>query len=531
MSTRFRLSIAGTALLLGLQLSCPAYSQSQPIAPRFAIAAFDVSGNTLVSGAAISAALTPLCGSERGFEEIQQAVEQIEALYRDAGYSLVQVVVPEQELKGGRVRLEVVEKRLGSVRVEGNQHFSSANVRNSLPALLEGEKPNMERISQSLRVANESPAKKTNLQLESGEDEAVVNANLQVEDESPWRVGSTLDNTGLDSTGRHRLGISLQQANLFDRDHVLNLQYTTSVEKPSEVSIFGAAYRIPLYAWGDSLDFFAARSDVNSGSIAAAGVNLNVSGKGTIFGGRYNQSLSRFGNLEQGLVYGIDYRAYENDVRFGGLPLGSDVTVRPLSLGYLGKLTLATAEINLFGTLARNLAGGANGDAPAFNAARAGASANYSILRYGGSGRWAFASDWLGVLNLNGQWTRDRLVPGEQFGVGGAVSVRGFRERAFADDRGQFLSGEVYSPELCAKLPLSVGNCRLIAFYDAAYLQRNDALPGEKERNSIASAGLGLRYSLGKNLSWRFDGARVVRDGGNGEDGKTRFHFLMAVSY
>lgn len=524
----FRLALAASAAAL-----CPlsVVAQGEVLSPRFAIQGFDIAGNSVLDPALIEQTLAPLNGPERSFADIRRAVELLEASYRRAGYSLVQVVVPEQELRGERVRLQVHEHRIGKVSVEGAAHFSEKNIRRSLPGLQSGSVPNMDDISRSLRIANESPAKQTVLQLGSAAADGSIGALLKVSDERPWRIGATLDNTGLESTGKHRLGFALQHANLFDRDHLLALQYTTSLEKPNDVSVYGLGYRIPLYALGDAVDLFAGYSDVNSGTLATGGLNLSVSGKGAIYGMRYNQSLARHGTYEQKLIYGLDYRAYENDISFGAIPLGSDVTVRPASLGYSGKWTLPTAELAGFLTGVRNLPGGSDGDDQAVERARLGASANYSLLRFGANARWAFAGEWQGALTFNGQWTADSLVPGEQFGLGGAASVRGFRERAFANDKGAFLSAELQTPELCAGWLPGFGNCRLLGFYDAGALRRNDPLPGEQASTSLASAGLGWRYTLGRQLSWRLDAARVLNDGGNGDEGKTRYHFLMAVSY
>jgi hemolysin activation/secretion protein len=49
----------------------------------------------------------PLAGPKRGFADIQLAIEALQEAYRKAGYSTVQVSVPEQELTGGAVKLLV----------------------------------------------------------------------------------------------------------------------------------------------------------------------------------------------------------------------------------------------------------------------------------------------------------------------------------------------------------------------------------------------------------------------------------------
>ena len=49
-----------------------------------------------------------------------------------------------------------------------------------------------------------------------------------VADQRPYRFSLSLDNTGTPQTGNYRVGAGFQYANLFNRDHVLNVQYVTS---------------------------------------------------------------------------------------------------------------------------------------------------------------------------------------------------------------------------------------------------------------------------------------------------------------
>lgn len=516
--------LALSLLLLGL--SGPVRAQSLP-APVFPMHAFLVEGNSLLPMATVDAALAPFRGPSRHFGDIQQALEKLQALYQEAGYGTVQVLLPEQELQDGQVRFQVIERRLGEVQIEGARFFDAENIRNSLPGLVPGTVPNLKAVSRSLRIANENPAKQTLLQLSGNTD--AVDAHLRISDGKPWKIALNLDNTGTDATGRTRLGVLFQHANLFNRDHVATFQYTTSPEKPERVSIYGLGYRIPLYAWGDSLDLFAAHSDVDSGTLTAGVLALSVSGKGKVHGARYNQTLPRLGDYEQKLVYGIDHKAYENDIGFRDTPLGHDITVRPLSLTYIGSWNRPEATITGFLSVARNLPGGSHGGTTDFQRARAGAEADYRLFRYGLNGHWTLAQDWQFRASLSGQATPDRLVPGEQFGLGGASSVRGFQERQFSDDRGLLLSAEVYSPELCSRS--LAANCRLLAFYDHGELGRNGALPGERESGTLSSAGLGLRLEVGRHVSLRMDVGRILDDNDSGSKGNTRLHFLLGVSY
>ena len=106
----------------------------------------------------------------------------------------------------------------------------------------------------------------------------------------------------------------------------MSLQYTTTLEEPSRVGVYGVGYHIPLYALGDSMDFFASYSDVNAGTVTAGIFDLAVSGKGSMYGARYNQNLPTVGNYESKLMYGLDLKEYKNSMQLLGVELGNDIT-------------------------------------------------------------------------------------------------------------------------------------------------------------------------------------------------------------
>jgi hemolysin activation/secretion protein len=495
---------------------------------RFEIARFEVKGNTLLPPAQVDAVVAPFAGKQRDFGDVQRALEALEAAFHKQGYNVVTIELPEQELNGGVVTLRVVETKIGRVTVKNNQHFDEANIRRSLPVLQEGSSPNLKAVSANLKQGNESPAKQVTMKLQGGEKNDEVDAVLEVKDESPWKVMANADNTGTESTGKTHLGVILQNSNLFNRDHLATLQYTTSAEEPARVKVYGAGYHIPFYASGDSLDLYASYSNVDSGTINAGLFNLAVSGKGAVYGARYNQVLAKRGEIESRLSYGLDVKAFKNSVLLDGTELGNDVTVHPISIGYQVSTPITNGDAGLQVTLLRNISGGSNGDQRAFTLARLNSKTDYTILRVGGSITRALANEWQLRAIVNGQYTRDALIPGEQFGAGGATSVRGFIEREVANDSGLNLNLEAYTPNLCSR---AGWNCRLLGFYDTAYLSRNKALPGELDSTTIASAGVGARFVLSTYVNLQLDYGHVTKAGATTRADANRLHVRLGLAY
>ena len=500
-------------LLFPAAFTVYAADDKQDAVPHFAIKQFQVEGNTILDAAKMEKLLAPFTGKDKDFGTVQEAIDALENAYHSRGYSTVVVTLPEQEMESGVVRVQVMENRIGKVTIEGNHYFDPANIRRSLPALRQGETPNLHAVSRSLKQANENPAKKINLQLLNSDKENEVDANIEVKDERPWKVGITADNTGTSDTGRTRVGALLQHANVFNRDHLLTLQYITSPEKLDKVSIYSAGYQIPFYSLGSSLQFIGAYSNVDSGTISAAGADMGVSGKGTILGAHYNQNLTRIGNYEHKVTLALDYRAYENDVEILGVQIGNNVTVHPVSLTYAGILALEGIHAGFYLTGLQNIPGewGDGRDSQEnFEAARSGSSRSYNIFRYGANVSYAFGGDWQARALINGQMTNDSLVPGEQYGIGGANSVRGFQERQISNDEGYSGSLELYTPDICKLFGVTAFQSRFLAFYDRGYVSRKNPLPGETVSSEIASIGPGLRITDGKRFSLSTDLGFVV---------------------
>ena len=516
-------------LLYAVLLTCCGLAQAQSgAAARFEVKRFEVNGNTLLEPDQIDASLRPFTGPGKTFADIEAARQALLIAYQQAGFGAVQVVVPEQQVSAGVVKLNILQAKIGPIKVSGNKFFSSDNIRHSLPRLREGESPNTRDVAQDLRVANESPAKQVTVFFKTGERAGEVDATAQVSDDHPLKVFISLDNTGNDATGDERLGFGFQYANLWDKDHVITLRYTTSPGHLDDVSIFGLGYHLPLYGYRSSLDVYGGYSDVNSGTVLGL---FNVSGSGTVGGIRLNYYFNKEGDYEHKLALSQDYRAFENNVDFSGLQLGSDVTVHPISLSYSGQLRLENSgQIGFFVGASKNISGGNDGDQAAFTRSRAGAKASYTIYRFGANLSYPFENGWEVQALADGQYTPDALVSGEQFGLGGLNSVRGFREREISNDYGYRSTVELYTPSFAGALKLENSRLRALLFYDLGYVKRNFALPGEVD-TGIASIGAGLRYSWSKHFNARFDYAYILDGGSARGDGDQRAHFSLVYVF
>jgi hemolysin activation/secretion protein len=520
---RFVRGLAFTAALAMAQLA-----QAQAASPTFEIVGFNVEGNTVLSSARIEAALSPYAGPARSFADVQAAVAALQAAYARAGFGAVTVVLPEQQITSGSVRLQVVEAVLGEVKIEGLTRTDAKNIGRSLPALQPGATPNTADLAREISLANENPARRISVDLSNGAS-GKIDAVVSVQEDKPWKVGAVFDDTGTPATGRTRVGAFFQYANVAGLDHVATLQYITSPGRVGDVTIAALNYRVPLPFSGDSIDLFGVYSNVDSGIVGDA---FDVRGSGTVMGLHYNRNLSPTASYQDRLIYGLEQRNVNNRIGLvgGSDDLVPDVTVHPASLGYAATWSGVGRQLDFSVTGVRNIPGGANGGVAGIAAARAGANANYAILRYTAKLIQALPADALLNIAFEGQYTRNALVSGEQFGIGGQDSVRGFDERALTDDRGDRLACEIQTSDFGWRVGADA-TARALLFFDQGWLWRNHPLPGEAVAAHLSSVGAGLRLTVAPSWRVRVDAARVIEGGGVQERGAKRLDFSVGYVY
>jgi hemolysin activation/secretion protein len=549
-------SVLRASALLVTVVPCALHAQEEE---RFNIDRFQVDGNTLLPAAKVESLVKPFSGPDRVYGDIQRALEALEAAYRGAGFSTVQVYVPEQELTSGVVHITVTESVLGNIEITGNKYFDNGNILNSLRPLKIGEPPNLRDVSAAIQLVNDNQAKQVAVTLGVSPIEGQIDAKVAVEDSNPRRIFATIDNTGTAATGRWRTGIAWQENNLFNSDNVATLAYTTAPDHPGGVSVnlYSLGYRIPLYAYGDSLDFIYGKSNVNTPSNQTpVGDSLGIVGKGDVAGFRWNHYLPRVGENTSKIVFGIDYKHIDSNCVFEGVSLSvgplaqgacTPYTTRPLSVTYMGSKVSIGQQIDYNIGLAVNWATGSNhqnkdpiddhnteNDRYSFLTPGGRHSSDYfTILRGGATYFKGFANDWQVRLAGTAQFAPDAVVSSEQLGLVGSTAVRGFDERAVSTDSGVVVNAEVSTPELADKMHLP-GNLRLLAFYDAGSGYNSHLGDGATPAVvNVASAGVGARYQAGKDFTLRADMARV-QDAGtavNAERGNWRAHISAVLGF
>ncbi|MFC4313798.1 ShlB/FhaC/HecB family hemolysin secretion/activation protein [Steroidobacter flavus] len=505
----------------GLHASGNAWAQ----AAQLDIWEYYVSGNTVLEPEAIAQACAPFLGAGRTADDVDRARAALEAAYRERGYKTVGVSIPQQTVKDGVVRLQVVESRVGQLNVVGSKYHSLERIKDQVPSLAEGEVPNFSAVERDIVAVNQQADRRVTPALKAGATPGTVDVDLVVDDDLPLHGSLELNNRQSQDTSELRAVASLQYDNLWQRGHSLSLSSQVAPEQMDDAKVFYGSYLARFSESSFSLMLNALRTDSDVSTVGGT----DVIGNGTVIGLRGIWAFPASERFYSSVSFGVEYKRFKNRVSLDDDSFTTPVEYYPFSFGYTGVLRsgAATTQFDL-GT--RFAFSGWGSDNEVFGLNRAFARGQQFSMRASVDHRQPLFAGIEGRLALGGQITDQPLISNEQFSAGGFDSVRGYLEAEALGDSGWNATLELRSPSLIGPNDF-IDDLRVYTFVDAAHLRLRDALPEQEDAYSLGSSGLGVDLRLWRQFNGSFIWARALRDGPASESGDSRWLFRTWASF
>lgn len=531
--TIFRLLI--TLLCVAPQFAAADDAPAQP-APTFDIREYRVEGNTLLTTHIVERTLYPLLGERKSLPDVEAARQELEKRYREAGYVSVLVDIPEQQVNEGVVRLKVTEGRIESLRISGSRFFTPARLREFVPSLAEGSVLNSALVQAELYALNSASGdRNVTPVIRAGRTPGTTEVELKVADAVPLHGAIEVNDRYSRDTSKLRASASLRYDNLWQREHGFSLQYQTAPEEPSEVRVWSGTYIARLPQLGSVLAAYAVKSDSETSTVGS----LSVVGKGNIYGVRDIVMLPGDEQHSHTLTLGVDYKDFKESVRLQGADaVNTPIDYAVLSAQYGATVRDEAASTRWSAGINFGLRGVSNDrvdclgqELNEFECKRHLARPNFLSLRASVEDTRPFTSWFTLYTRIDGQWTGDPLISNEQYGAGGAESVRAYTESAQLGDVGVTGTLEARFPVQPAAWAEHVQALHLSVFMDGAALRVLEPLPGQAATHELSSAGIGVRLSAWKHLNAALDWAQAFKASGDVEAGDSRVHFRVEYTF
>ncbi len=488
----------------------------------FFIREYRVEGARRLKNLEVEEAVYPFLGPGRTPDDVEQARVALEKVYHDKGYQTVSVVVPQQDPRRGVIRLEVVEGKVGRLRVNGARFFLPSNIKRDAPELAEGNVPNMTQAGKEIVALNRLSDRRVTPELRAGVEPGTVDVDLNVEDKLPLHGSLELNNRYSSNTTPLRLNGSISYGNLFQLGHTGGLSFQLAPENPDDAKVF-SGYYLARVSEGVSLMIQGTKQNSDVSTLGGAAVG----GRGEIVGLRALYDLPSSAKFYQNFSLGLDYKNFAEDIVIGKDTISSPIQYYPFSANY-GATWLAESGFTELNTaLNFHVRGMGSGERDYANK-RYNADADYVYLH----GDLAHTHDIKGGSQvfgkIQGQLSSQPLVNGEQIAGGGLGTVRGYLEATVLGDNGVFGTVEFRSPSLTGtpdKNGARSNEWRFHAFADAGLVGIYDALPSQQEQFGLASAGVGTRFKAFSHYNGSLDVAVPFISQTDANSGEVRVTF------
>lgn len=519
------------ALLGWTMPAVPAYATETD----FSVTSVEIRGNFMMAEEILQKVVKEHLGSGKTVQDLEKIQNAIFSAYKRAGYTLVSIVIAEPPDPNGRLTVIVKEDILRSVKITGNKYLKDEQIRKALPALKTGQPINTMALDRQILVANENASRVLSVSLQTI-DVGIFDAIVTVKEGKIIANSLSLDNTGMGNKGDNTQDPLRLQYRFIHyglgamRNATGVLIYSWSPR--NTVQQYLAYYQHPLSAWGNSWYAMAAYSNTKTGlSNSGYGV-FNVAGSGQFYSLHYVHPLYRSLRTKVALDVGLEYRNSTDNTTIYNIDVGPDVNSLPFSISGIYSWQRNRDSVSATVSYVQNIPGGYLNNDDAYMGVSPYASAHYQLWRGSMSYIHRFRKDWIFHTRVDWQYATQALIPDEQIGLGGVRSIRGFREREALGDKGIVASFELYTP------PVTPG-LRLVVFYDVGqlwyYQLDENSLFGNPSFSCIgpttlASAGIGLRWTINSWLSFNADYAYVIK-GYITAQHDSRLHFDLTATF
>ncbi len=436
------------ALKGGTQPALPklAPPNSQPLQPAavapgedtFLFKSVVLSGNTLVNTSQIELLLAPWLGKNISLAQLQQAVAQISALYRDQGW-LAQATLPDQDVSDGHVKVTVIEGKLGEVilQLEDGKPQLGAWIRRRIPSLIQHYMPIGKTIyfndmDKALLLAGDLPGTAVSGNLQAGKVPGTSDLLVKV-DSTPMVAGQvSTDNMGSRSTGVVRLNAQVQLNSPWGTGE--QFSFSGSKNAGSTYVHAGVSTPVGIEEWrGLIFNAEASRMDYRIlDQYKPDGARLRPEGHSNVLGVNLVAPWVRSANTNLSLNLGLEYRKAldKSDLEVPGtlgIVRNTQVNNRSLSMNFSHLDGIWGGGNNLLGWVETGgtIRLGPSG-AASLDAAEGRTQGSFQKRRITASRLQFIDGKHAIFMSASRQWASKNLDSSEKLYLGGASGVRAF---------------------------------------------------------------------------------------------------------
>ena len=458
---------------------------------------FEIVGSTVFTPEELAAVLKPYTLRRLSFTEILAAQQAIDRLYLDNGYITSGTFIPPQKLQNGIVTIEVVEGKVEAINIQGLDRLNQGYVRSRLKIATKAPL-NRDKLLNALQLLQLDPLiENLAAELTAGTRPGSSILELTLQEADHFDLVLSVDNYRAPSVGTDRRQVQLTHRNLLGFGDRINAAY---INTDGSDSLNDLSYTLPVNPYNGTLNFRFSYTD--SEIIEEPFDQFDIESENTTYEFTYRQPLLQ--KPTEDFSIGLTFSRNDSSSTFGGEPFQISRSTEPDGKTHISALRFfqeyttrnATQVIALRSQFSLGIdvfdATINDGDVPDSKFVAWRGQAQYLKL---------LSPDITLLLRSDLQFANKALVPTEQFSLGGALSVRGYRQDVLLGDNGLFNSAELRFTIL--RIPRWKANLQLTPFFDFGKVWNSDDIT--LKTNTLVSTGIGLRLQINDYFAARLD--------------------------
>ena len=431
----------------------------------------------------LNAVLAKYEGREITIDELRHIQTTLSKYYYESGYVNSGVIIPDQTIKNGVIHIDPVQGRLSRVRVSGNHAVSKIYIYNTLKKGI-SVPLNVRSLQQSLVELRQDPLiANVKARLLPGEQLGQSILMLDIKEKSPYFLNIEANNYKPVSIGQYSFMVNGGHRNLTGLQDTLK----ANVDFAQGLQNMGLDYSVPLQT--RNIRLFANYNYAAFQVVDSVFSKLDVGGSTTSLGAGLSIPLIRSTQIDFSIRGGMDYRHMTYSI-------AGDTAREPSSSPVYMALDASIKRATFAGAISmgerHGLKLGSTNQQSDLRSFDAGVGQLYMAYRPFGRIEW--------IVNLNGQLALNELPAVEKFAMGGANSVKGYRQNIYVRDSGAVALAHV-------KIPVYRSKVFVLPFVDyGTTWERTDGFLGGNSRKELLSVGLGMQWHITKafysEFSW-----------------------------
>lgn len=446
----------------------------------------------------------------------------IENEYRKRGYVITRVVVPEQQIESGAVRILVIEGFISEIRYGSDIGAARAQVEALIGTLRDIRPISIADIERRLLLANDLRGVHIRGTLEPSPTVRGASTLVVTAERDPFDLSLTLDNRNSPYTGSNEAIVHASMNSFTSQAGTLSMMGKSAFPYRRE-NLWQLAYGQSIGADGLTANVSALTSESRPGRNLRP---LNVHSEVFAASANVSYPLIRSRQLNLRLEGSFDYTDLETEVlsrpytedKLRVLRLGATFDRLDTYNGFNAARVTISQGLDIFDASPRN----------SELLSRFDGLSNFTKISAQFARMQNLPANFSLLATATGQYTEDSLLASEQIGLGGPEFGRAYDTSEVSGDKG--IDGLL---ELRFRPPYSnalLEGSQFFVYYDVGKVWNIGSEIPRSE--SLASAGAGARLQLPANFFVTLEGAKALTHVVASEGDKpTRFFFSVSTIF